>query len=69
MICQICNKEINAKGFSTHIRCKHKISGKSYYDKYLKQYTDGYCITCGKETDFKSVFRGYGKHCSNKCAK
>ena len=52
MICQICNKEINTKGFSTHIRHKHSISGKSYYDKYLKQDTDGYCITCGKETGF-----------------
>lgn len=68
IICAICGREIGNKGFSSHIASKHGISPKQYYDKYLKTETDGYCKTCGKQTEFKSIFRGYTKHCSNKCS-
>ena len=67
MICEICKVDINLKGFASHIK-KHNISTKNYYDKYLKTDLDGYCLTCGKPTKFKSIKQGYVKHCSNRCA-
>lgn len=65
LICAICNKECNK--LSNHIQM-HNIKIKEYYDTYLKQSEEGYCKTCGKPTNFKSLTKGYRPFCSHKCA-
>lgn len=67
MICKICSKEVNNRGFSSHLKT-HNIKSKEYYDKYFKQNGDGICIVCGKETPFLKLSRGYQKHCCMSCA-
>lgn len=68
MICEICHKEfINFKGLGSHISQHHHIKSKEYYDKYLKQNGEGICSTCGKETPFLKLSKGYQKHCSLSC--
>lgn len=65
--CILCNKELSAKGISSHLRRQHKISNKEYYDAYLKKENAGICPICGKETKFDSIFTGYRTYCSTKC--
>ena len=52
MICKICNQEIGSNGFGRHIKIKHNIESKDYYDLYLKSDLDGYCLVCNKPTNF-----------------
>ena len=68
MICKICNKEFGNKGFDSHIKFKHNLSSKEYFDLYEKSFKDGFCKICGKETLFFGATRGYAKYCGNKCA-
>ena len=68
MKCEICNKEVKSKGFSTHIRLRHNLSCQKYYDTYIKKDGEGLCKTCGNVTNFKSIKYGYCTHCCNKCA-
>lgn len=37
MKCEICNKDINIKGFATYITLHHNISCQNYYDNYIKK--------------------------------
>ena len=67
LVCKICTKELNIKGFGTHIK-SHNISKKEYYDKFLKQDHEGLCLICNSTTTFISITRGYFDHCSNSCA-
>ena len=68
MNCKICNINfIDNRLFLKHIRKEHKIEVKEYYDTYIKKPNEGICI-CGKETPFLSIYKGYQKHCSAKCA-
>lgn len=66
--CEICGLEISNKGIGSHLKRKHHIENKEYYDKYIKTETDGICAKCGKPTNFYSIIRGYLKYCSNTCA-
>lgn len=66
-ICRICGKSIGNKGIASHIH-HHNMTSKSYYDIYLKTELDGHCLTCGQSTEFKSILKGYLKHCSNRCS-
>ena len=67
--CEICRREFdNFKGLSSHLRQKHKIKSKSYYDKFIKREYEGLCPECGKKTNFVNLKRGYLKFCSVKCA-
>ena len=68
MKCKICNSEYKIKGFSTHLKNKHNLTLKQYYDLYIKESGEGYCEVCGGETAFKSLKDGYNKSCSNSCA-
>jgi len=66
--CKICNFECKSKGgLSNHIRQKHNITAKEYYDEYLKQENEGICPVCGKPTNFRSFSFGYSIYCSPKC--
>ena len=38
LVCEICNQKYdNYRSFSLHIKNKHKIEPKDYYDMYLKK--------------------------------
>ena len=66
MLCQICHLDIQPKGFATHMKMKHHMTTKTYYDIYCIQEDEGICVVCGNATTFKSITYGYSKHCSNK---
>jgi len=66
--CLICNLDICNKGFGSHIKNKHNMNGKEYYDLYLKRENENICPVCGKETPFLKISKGYQKHCSISCS-
>ena len=63
MICQICGKDFKS---ASHIKKKHNIDSKTYYDTYLGNI--GTCKICGKPTAFDGINVGYKTYCSIKCA-
>jgi len=69
-LCEMCNNSyINMRDLATHISRSHKneISLKDYYDICFKKDDEGKCKTCGKETNFVSIVRGYLKYCCHEC--
>ena len=67
--CQYCKfTAISLYGLSKHIKRKHNISDKEYYDKYFKKENEGKCKICGKETSFHGMTIKYSLYCSRKCA-
>lgn len=68
MICKICNNIYkNTASFSRHLYL-HELTPKMYYDKYIRKSNEGYCIICGKETQFHRLSDGYiHKYCSSNC--
>jgi very-short-patch-repair endonuclease len=67
--CKICHRPFNSiRSLSVHISVTHKISTKSYYDKFHKKKNDGICTVCSKETTFWNLGKGYGKYCSTICS-
>lgn len=52
MECLICNEEVIGTLWC-HLRNKHKLTYKEYYDLHLKSDTDGICKYCGNVTKFK----------------
>lgn len=68
MECLICrNKVKNYIALGLHLK-KHNISSKEYYDNYLRSASEGYCLTCGKETTFQGIRLGYLRFCCPTCA-
>ena len=68
MICQICKKGFkDFLSLRIHLWNKHKISSKSYYDKYLKKDGEGRCKICGSETTYQGLGKGYSQFCSSLC--
>ena len=65
MICEICGKEFVDSRIGVHITRTHKITIEQYYLTYIG--TKGKCLTCGKDTKFQNIHKGYAKFCSNKC--
>ena len=67
-VCLICNSIVDTKlKLSAHVRSKHHLSAKEYYDTYLKQPGEGICHRkgCNKPTRFD---RGcYRIYCSTLC--
>ena len=39
--CKICGQECGPKGISSHLKRKHQLASKDYYDKYLKTDSEG----------------------------
>ena len=67
IMCLICNvnlKRINM--LSLHLKHKHNMTSKEYYDKFFKKDNDGKCKTCGKQTSFS--MGKYKQFCSTKCS-
>lgn len=67
MICKICANEVYDDNFAKHVKL-HNIKIKEYYDKFIKKENEGFCLTCGKETNFYTLKIGYRKYCSLKCS-
>ncbi len=68
IICQICQTEHeDIKNLGYHLRSHGMKSTKSYYDKYMKKDTDGFCEYCKEPTECVGL-RGYKVHCSRSCA-
>lgn len=67
--CRICRtKHIGFQGLANHVRQKHGIFAKDYYDAYLKKNDqEGHCLGCGSPTRFKNLGEGYFLYCSNNC--
>ena len=66
-VCKICGKELSIKGMGTHLKLKHQMEVKDYYDQYLKQEGEGICIGCGNPTNFRNIRLGYAKTCCSNC--
>ena len=66
--CELCGKCFIAKyNFTRHLKSVHDVSIKEYYDKYFKKDTDGVCLVCGTETQFRKRGWKYNKFCSTSC--
>ena len=69
--CEICDYECSKFYLSTHVKKKHSLSYKEYYDFYVKQEEEGRCLHCKKETRYNNGLgeRGwkYSLYCSNRC--
>ena len=65
MKCLICGIELKFLG--KHLLKNHALTQKEYYDSYIKQPNEGFCLTCGKELTFIKLSKGYGEFCSTKC--
>jgi hypothetical protein len=67
--CKICNAEYNTyKQLSWHVKY-HNLTNQQYYDMYMKQPNEGYCLMCRKVTAFISLNLGYRQHCNKQCTK
>jgi hypothetical protein len=68
--CKICNKEHKSLiSLSHHIKRKHKVNIRDYYDTYLKNKGDDLCAVCKKTVErFLDLRRGYQTTCGSKCA-
>lgn len=65
--CKICNLYFESNKIGMHLRSVHKITGKDYYDAYVKNLGEDVCY-CGCPNKFQSVNSGYAKTCSRRCA-
>lgn len=63
--CKICDKSFNTLYY--HVKIKHNLDKKEYYDTYLKSDSDGFCSVCGNPTLFSYNKTKYSKYCSNRC--
>lgn len=67
-ICEECHKLCkNKQGLVYHSLIKHGLTSKQYFDKWIKEESDGKCKICGEETKLASSGRGYRNTCSEKC--
>lgn len=64
--CEITGKSFNSfRGFLNNLR-KFNMTSKEYYDKYVKEIDEGFCIICKNTTKYKSG--KYNNYCSYLCA-
>lgn len=68
IVCKMCNSHFNDyQGLSHHLKSKHTIDKKDYYDAYIKLLDEGLCKICSKPTKFISLSKGYRVYCSQSC--
>jgi hypothetical protein len=66
-VCEECKHLFKSKvGLGSHVVQIHK-DIKEYFDKWIKNETDGKCKICGDNTEFLSIGCGYKNCCSKKC--
>lgn len=67
--CNICDKEfLKQNALSSHLRHKHNITAKEYYDNFFLRENENICI-CGSERKFDSIKSGYRRYCGINCKK
>lgn len=67
MICEICKKELNVRGFGYHLKKTHSTDILKYYKKFVN--SDNICKNenCQNETLFKNIKSGFHPYCSVRC--
>lgn len=71
--CAICGEQTHYKRWSDfnryHIHKVHNLimNDKEYFDKYVREEKEGFCVMCGKPTRFVDFFERYSKYCSTQC--
>jgi hypothetical protein len=66
--CAICQAVIkNISSLSHHIRNKHSLNSKQYYDQFIKADNTGFCYICNKPTSWVNLNNGYKATCSHTC--
>ena len=75
MNCLVCQEIFESNvALSRHIRYRHHLDAKRYYDQYLRKSREGVCQNplCPhhglRETSFIGMTRGYCRFCCNSCA-
>lgn len=57
--CRFCGVEYKSiQSLGLHVRQKHGMESKEYYDKFFKTDTEGICEVCGKPTKFYRISQG-----------
>lgn len=59
--CLICDLELKTIG--KHLKTKHNLTYKDYYDLYLKKENEGLCFSCGLEAKFDYRHHYYNEYC------
>ena len=67
MFCHFCKCEFADRAIPAHLKAKHNLSLRDYYDQYMKTASEGHCENCGGETKFLGT-HGYQRFCSTQCA-
>lgn len=68
-ICEECGKIITSKRkLSYHINIKHE-GTEIYYNKWLKEDSEGMCKICGKKTEFTGFAHFYKQCCTYECSR
>ena len=58
--CKICGQSLKSnKGIPIHLRYKHNMIYRTYYDSFLKNPEEGICPVCRKETTFSPDINKY----------
>lgn len=66
--CEICGLVVTKGQLFKHVVKTHGMNPQDYYDKFMKtDKSEGYCLTCGKKTEFMNPTKGYRKFCNNSC--
>jgi len=69
-ICKICNTNFDDyRRLSKHIRDKHTIKIKDYYDLYIKSVNEGKCKFCDNATAYINISKGYTTICPSMICK
>lgn len=66
-VCNLCGSRF--QNLAYHIARSHKdgYTSKKYYDEFLREPKEGFCVTCDKEARFIKFSRGYSNYCCRKC--
>lgn len=68
LTCKICNKTFTRYcSTASHVKRTHGLDAKTYYDKYFKTPSEGFCKKCDKPVDFRDLQNGYREFCSRTC--
>ena len=66
--CALCKYQFKSyHDMYVHLKWKHNLKSKEYYDKYIKQSEEGICLNCGLKTKFFDLRHGYRIYCSSSC--
>jgi len=66
--CKICDLTVKTiSSLSHHVRNKHSLDSKQYFNQYIKTGQDGLCKICNKETQWINLNKGYKPTCSHTC--